>query len=324
MKIHILYPHLHEQRGGGSSFLQALRVKWREQNAYSDTPQAAEAILFNSHHGILDALRAKRRYPQKTFVQRIDGPMAAYNPGDRRDALVLAANQYLADATIFQSHWSKEQNRARGMPRKDWEAVIHNAASPLFKPPLAPKQLGVKVKLIATSWSIHQNKGFATYTWLDRHLDWSRYEMVFIGNSPVKFKNILQLPPLSKPELVAHLQRADIFIFASLIEACSNTLLEALACRVPVIAFAGSSNTELVGNGGCLFENVEEIPRLLERIIDHHADYQAASKVASLTEISQAYYSFIMTVHTHAKRSHLSLADTARVLSTLLGQRFLR
>jgi glycosyltransferase involved in cell wall biosynthesis len=319
MKFHILYPYSNESRGGGSIFLSALQAEWRSHNLYAETAAAADAILFNSHHGIGPVMLAKWRYPHKTFVHRIDGPMAAYNPGDRRDVIVRHANQHLADATIFQSAWSREHNHARGLVPKKWEMVIHNAASPLFVPSATPQPRGAKVKLLATSWSPHANKGFATYAWLDQHLDWSRYEMAFIGNSPVPFANIRQLPPLTKAELVPHLQAADIFIFASTIEACSNTLLEALACRVPVVAYAGSSNPELVGQGGVLFKQAEDIPALLERVLRDYQTYQAGIEVASLPEISQAYRTFMAQVHDGALRTHLSLEGSIRVGRAILG-----
>jgi len=50
------------------------------------------------------------------------------------------------------------------------------------------------------------------------------------------------------PELLAAL---DLFVLPSRAEGISNTILEALACGVPVLAYAVGGNAELLGNEGC-------------------------------------------------------------------------
>ena len=70
------------------------------------------------------------------------------------------------------------------------------------------------------------------------------------------------------PEL---LQELDIFVLPSLAEGISNTLLEALACGVPVIATAVGGNPELVEHGetGLMVasEKPEELLQALERMV---------------------------------------------------------
>src|SRR3990170_2107588 len=114
-----------------------------------------------------------------------------------------------------------------------------------------------------------------------RALDFNKYEMVFIGNSPVSFKNIRQMPPLAPHELADELKKSDILIFASEKEACSNLLLEALHCGVPCIAFNGSSNPEVVGRGGELFISPGEIPGLIGEVGARY--YELAKRVFRLS-----------------------------------------
>jgi len=45
------------------------------------------------------------------------------------------------------------------------------------------------------------------------------------------------------------LNRLHVFVLPSLAEGISNTLLEAMACRLPVVVTAVGGNTELVKNG---------------------------------------------------------------------------
>jgi len=61
----------------------------------------------------------------------VDGPIRLYNNShDFRDHVTAAANRLLADGTIFQSVWSKAQNRAMGFPANQHETVIGNAPDP--------------------------------------------------------------------------------------------------------------------------------------------------------------------------------------------------
>jgi len=92
-----------------------------------------------------------------------------------------------------------------------------------------------KVKLIASSWSNNWRKGFDIYRFLDENLDFSKYEMTFVGNSPVKFKNIKQIPPVESRDLAELLRTHHIYITASQNDPCSNSLIEALSCVICII-----------------------------------------------------------------------------------------
>ena len=50
-----------------------------------------------------------------------------------------------------------------------------------------PFERNRKVRLISTSWSDNPRKARATYEWIDRHLDWSRYEYSFVGRVTGEF-----------------------------------------------------------------------------------------------------------------------------------------
>ena len=95
---------------------------------------------------------------------------------------------------------------------------------------------------------------------------------------------------------MTELKESDIFIFASPIEACSNSLLEALHCGLPAIAASGSSNLELVGQGGEIFTQPEEIPQLLEKIVKNYSTYQSNINNPAIEEVGKKYHEFIVHV----------------------------
>jgi len=296
LTIHILFHISDEATGGGNQFLKSLKKSFQSTLTYQHDIKKADVILFNSHQHAGEVARVKLSYPNKVFVHRIDGPMRLYNnSSDRRDDIVYLGNKYLADATVFQSVWSQRQNHCLGLPQNLPETVISNAPEPSIfnRQGRAEFSTERKIRLIAASWSRNPNKGFSTYQWLDEHLDFEKFEMVFVGNSPIEFKNIRHIPALSSEELAKQLKKSDIFIFASSIEACSNSLLEALHCGLPAVAASGSSNPELVAQGGEIFTQPEEMPQLLEKIVQNHSTYQSNIDNPSIEKIGKKYYEFI-------------------------------
>ncbi|TAN49989.1 MAG: glycosyltransferase family 1 protein [Rhodospirillales bacterium] len=296
--ISILYSTQDTPFGGANQFLKALDAEFLRQGCRAATVEAADVILFNSHHEPERVLKARRRFPRAIFLHRVDGPMRLYNrPDDRRDAVVARLNDFAADATVFQSGWSRDQNRKLGWVQSGPEAVIGNAPDPsVFHPPAQRRVPGKPVRLIATSWSSHPRKGFDVYDYLDRHLDFERFGMTFIGNSPVTFSRIRQLPPLPSLELAEQLREADIFITGSQSDPCSNSLTEALHCRLPAIARNDGGHPEILGKGGLLFEDPKEIPALLERLLEDYDAYVSGIRVPSIEEIAKRYIDFAQSL----------------------------
>lgn len=292
-KLSILFPFERAPGGGGSRFLTALRQELRTRDRYADHPGEADALLFNSHHVPEQVLAARRRYPDKVFLQRVDGPMQLYNhSGDQRDHVVHAANALLADATVFQSEWSRRENRSRGFPVGKRETVIINAPDHQWFRSRTTRPPGRPVRVVAVSWSDNSNKGFDVYRWLDEHLDPALALMTFIGRSPVKFGRIRQLPTLAVAELAGELRSHDIFLTASRKDPCSNALLEALSCGLPSIVRRDGGHPELVGAGGECFDRAEEIPALIERIVADHAAYCSRIRIPSMTDTAERYLAF--------------------------------
>src|SRR6185436_10623451 len=134
------------------------------------------------------------------------------------------------------SRYCLEAHRALGLEMRD-PTIIHNAAdgSIFHAKGRVSWDGGRKTRLVTTSWSSNPNKGAAAYRWLEQQLDWSRYEYSFLGNSEVRFEHIRMRPPQPSAAVAETLRQHDIFLTASLHEACSNALIEALACGLPAV-----------------------------------------------------------------------------------------
>jgi glycosyltransferase involved in cell wall biosynthesis len=325
VKVNIFFKLKDGPTGGGNQFLKSLRQYLQSINVYENDVQRADVVLFNSYQYIDETARVKLEHRDKLFIHRIDGPIRLYNKkSDRRDFVTNTANHLVAEATIFQSGWSRDENHRLGLKKNRFETVITNAPDPMIfnRQGKQAFSAGRKTRLIAASWSSNWNKGFSVYQWLDEHLDFDKYEMIFVGNSPISFKNITHKPPLNSVELARELKKNDVFIFASPVEACSNSLLEALSCGLPVIAINSSSNPELVAKAGEVFDHPDEIPELLDKVVNHYADYQAAISNPSADEVGKQYCDFIDYVYRQVqsgsvKRKHFGRLSYIGVMATI-------
>ena len=294
MKINIIFPTTDAATGGGNQFIKMLKRNLQKRRLYAETSEA-DIVLFNSHQCIPDVVKAKRRYPNKIFIHRIDGLMKLYNkPEDMRDNIVRLANEWISDGNIYQSNWSRERNYEFGMKKMPYEITVCNAAdnSIFNRDGKCEFDRGRKIRLIATSWSDNMNKGFDTYKYLDETLDWNKYEMIFVGNSPVGFKHIVHKPPMKSADLAKELKQHDIYISASRKDPCSNSVIEALSCGLPALCLNDGGHPELVKEGGLLFEHQEEIPKLLEKIVDNYDGYQQNIEIVPMDTVVDEYIAF--------------------------------
>ena len=326
MKVYILYKTIKTPAGGGNQFLRILDSVLCTRGVRADNLEDSDLVLFNSHQFMDQVAAAKKRFPRKLFIHRIDGPMRIYNSmSDKRDSIVGIAASMIADGVIFQSEWSRNENYRLGLHKNLFDTVINNSVDPdIFnRRNKKPFSKTGKAKLVAASWSTNLGKGFDVYEWLDKNLDFSRYEMTFVGNSPIRFSNIKHIAPMNSRNLADELKRHDIFIFASKVEACSNALLEALHCGLPSVTYNYSSNPEIVGKGGELFESPEDIPECLDRIIDNYNEYVDNISLPTIQDVANQYLAFMeeiykkMTLESY-KPKEIGLIGFSKILFNLV------
>jgi len=279
--------------GGGHQFLRALERELAgrgldiEHNRLSgSTP----ACLFNSFNFDFTRLRRFSR-PGCRMVHRVDGPIGVYRGfDDGTDGRIAELNRELADATVFQSRFSLERHVELGFELRD-PVLVSNAVDPsIFHPPEHREPLdGRKVRVIALSWSANPRKGTDTFAWLDRQLDWNRYELTFVGQTDQRFERIRTRGPVDSEEVAELLENSDVYLAASRDDPCSNALLEALACGLPAVFLESGGHPELVGAGGVGFSSDEEIPDALDRLVEKLDGYRAAISIPSIAAVADTY-----------------------------------
>lgn len=279
--------------GGGHQFLRAF---WREAEARGIKVEnnllstSTRACLFNSFNYDLQRLRRLRR-DSVLYVHRVDGPVDIYRGReDGVDQSIWRVNYELADKTIFQSQYSLKKHMELGLEFKK-PVVVLNAADPhIFH---ARERImfsrNRKIRLIASSWSDNFNKGATVYQWLDAHLDWDRFEFNFVGRSPVVYKNIQILPPVDSQKMGELFRQHDIYITASRNDPCSNSLIEALTCGLPALYLMSGGHPEIVREAGFGFDAPEQIPALLDRLVENYEGCKAKIAIPSLSDICTEY-----------------------------------
>lgn len=297
-KIHILYDIKNSTWGGGNQFMKVLRHQLQMNDVYAEKIEDADVILFSSHHQMEEVIQAKIKYPDKHFVHRL-GSVFTYARGDKYlDRLVMSLNINIADGTIFQSKWQQSVMHSLGLPQGLETIIINAPDSHLFntKNVKGATKDKTRIRLITTGWSTGDIKGFDIYEYLDKHLDFSKYQFIFLGNSKTKFKNIESFPPQISAVVASMLKNSDIFITATRRDVCSDSLVEAIHCGLPIVARKSGGHPELIKNNGILFNGTKDVVDAINKVASNLEKYHTEISLPSDNDVALEYYNFCCLV----------------------------
>jgi glycosyltransferase involved in cell wall biosynthesis len=313
--------------GGGNQFLRALAKdlsrKGHQISFYPDRDN--EIILINSHNTgtgrMLNPaelaqfrqtrainywsrifpkefwLLLKRRGP--AVVHRLDGaPQIIRGSKSTADTLVPQVNN-LSDFTIFQSLYCVESFNSLGIqPKKT--AVIYNGVDPdIFFPSTSQKSDRRELCLAASSWSTNPRKGFKTLAEVSKL---PGVKINFLGRWPdsIPSENVILVGPKPSEGVAEVLRAADGMIHAAENEPCSNAVLEALACGLPILYLDSGGTRELAADYGVPLTNDfqqdlikfrDSIQVFRQRLQDHRQDFLingASDKYLAAFEIAMS------------------------------------
>lgn len=309
-KVYIEYQFRQGPYGGANQFLKCLRDYFVRQGLYAGTAKEADFILVNHTNISKETLAVKKEHPEKIVIHRMDGPVSKHRKRSKAlDKQSFYLDRMLCNGTVFQSKWTEESCLETGYHKTAPTAVIHNAPDPqIFNRAEKKRQeesksdeagmgaLPGKIRLIATSWSPNWNKGFDVLQYLDEHLDFNRYEVTFVGNSPIAFKNFHPIPAQSSVDLAKTLREHDIYLAVSKSESCSNSLLEAINSGLTVVARDSGCYREMIGQGGIIVQTAEEFPEAIAKLAENQESYREKLPFFDIEEIGRAYCEFMNRV----------------------------
>ena len=167
--------------GGGFRFLFSLKSALESSSNYSSLDHA-DTLVFNSHHwGMqlrhLPSILRRRNY---RILLRIDGPLHIARSSKLDillDLCIYLFGYFLADGLIFQSSWSRSKFFNIFPSFSKQNTVIHNGVNQSIFFSSSQKVFSKPLSIVSTSWSSNLNKGFDRLSYLDQHLDFSRFNL---------------------------------------------------------------------------------------------------------------------------------------------------
>ena len=291
-KISILREFQKPPFGGGNQFMLALKKELSKKNykiSVNKINHNIDAFLFDSIWLNQRLFKSLDRLDNPIIGHRLDGPTQMYRRGDNQiDNQIFKLNDQYASVSIVQSLYALNAlNSYQYYPKNP--KIITNAVDYEIFFPKKTHTFNRKIKLISSSWSSNPMKGGPTYHWLDKNLNYDKFEYFFIGRVDGKFNNIKVIPPQDSYRLADYLRYSDIYITATENDSCSNALIEAMACGLPAIYKNSGGSPEIVLKGGEAYNNNDEIPLLIEKILDSYSNYKKNINLKSISEVADEY-----------------------------------
>jgi glycosyltransferase involved in cell wall biosynthesis len=280
--------------GGGNQFMMALKKGLEQQGVSVSSNRASSSIdvhICNSAWFNVKKFESLSNRKDLRIIHRVDGPIAIYRSSTwEEDNKIYDLNNRFAAATVYQSGWC--YSRMLDLDFKPVRpVVIKNAidGSIFNRKNREPFRRDRKIRLISTAWSPNPKKGGPFYKALEGRIDWDHFEYTFVGQTDEKFERIKHLPAQNSENLANILKQHDIYIMASQSEACSNALIEALACGLPALYLDDGGNGEVTGLGGLPFKTQDDAVSNLDRIVEMYEEFQASIWVESLDSVTARY-----------------------------------
>lgn len=303
--IYISKKLYNNKTGGGHNFLRSLVKLLEKRECYSQNVHYATSIIINSHQNFVSNLILRIVYPKKKFILRIDGKTSLHRTSIYWDNITEWQAKYLADSIIFQSEWSEKlwKNSILKMEKKS--IVIQNTCNrEIFQPSILYRNTATILKVISSANSNNRNKGLEEIYKLDeiiRSLKISKYEIRVFGYGAIATEHISKNfninPQITQFQLASELQKSDVFFAPFKNEACSNSIIESLACGVPVLAKNSGGNPELINGNGILYNSTSDLKRSVLSLLNQRQNLFIEAKHQAYfysRDISSDYLNFAL------------------------------
>ncbi|MBN2301282.1 MAG: methyltransferase domain-containing protein [Lentisphaerae bacterium] len=242
--------------GGAATFMQNLKGDLDRRNyPYLSAVQQAKVVFFPIAFPLpqLDIVKRQGGY----IIQRLDGVCypskhgTAYADLNRESHTIY---RDYADAVIFQSAYSQAQCFAMFGERDNNHIILNGVDTTSFYPSPASQAHSRQrvIKFITTGRFRNRDMLEPMIKALDALTEQFAFELTVIGpvvnpelESYLQRAYIRHIATLSLPDVAELLRQSDIFLYSHLNPPCPNSVIEAIACGLPVVGFDSGAMTEL-------------------------------------------------------------------------------
>jgi glycosyltransferase involved in cell wall biosynthesis len=164
-----------------------------------------------------------------------------------------------SDHIIFQSEYARNVYEAFTGEKKS-NSIIYNGVEDIFftNNESIDKPYGFEKVVIASSkWRRHKRIEECIEAFKDKRL--KDVALVILGGySNVDLPNVFSLPMINPVDLPRYYKMADVMIHLCWLDCCPNSVVEALACGVPVVCSHNGGTNELVKQDGVILKLEED------------------------------------------------------------------
>lgn len=194
---------------------------------------------------------------------------ANYSTKEKKDI-----NSYLS-GLISVSTKNKEECLSLGLVTEDKVKVVPNAIDlTLFKginKKQSRKKLGIKDSdfVVAFLGQFVPRKGDLRLAQALRELDDSNIKAMFIGSGmedPI-YEGIIFKGRLDHNNIPQYLTACDVFVLPTENEGCSNAIIEAMACGLPIISTDAPFNYDILNNDNSILIDCHDINQIKKAIL---------------------------------------------------------
>jgi glycosyltransferase involved in cell wall biosynthesis len=244
--------------GGPSTFMKNLKT-WLDKHhyPYSEDIENSAGIFFPIAYDIETLKRFKKQ--RKHIIQRLDGIFYPEKHGKdykKMNKTIKQVYQNLATHTVFQSEYCKNQCfKMFGKKKEGQYSIIHNGVNQsIFYPSEEKKTLNKDdIRLVMTGNFRNPDQLYPVIKALELVKNRLTFTLTIAGPiSDASLKEYLKqnyiqyAGELDIKDVAGLLRQSDIFLFSSLNPPCPNSVLEAVSCGLPVVAFSDGSMPELL------------------------------------------------------------------------------
>lgn len=308
-------PRLHGI-GGPASFLSKLTqglLKYDIQVNHDPlNPENGALLIIGGTHQLLPIYRARKRGVR--IVQRLDGinwlhkrkftNLHHYLRSEWYN-LLLSQVRRMADHIVYQSKFTRDWwQTVYGKVNVSSEVVYNGVDLQIFRPKseIHPPRDRVRILVVEGSFGGgHEQDLFNAVDFcnaLSSDLG-SKVELTIAGRVPAKMRETVSFKGKASVlwkgmlphEKIPDLDRSAHLLFpAEINAACPNSVVEALACGLPVVSYATGSLPELVGeNGGVVVPygrnywkleppNVSNLVQAAKEVLENQARFREAAR----------------------------------------------